>query len=154
RPTGGGLAVIGAGAWGTALAIHAARAGHAPRLWVYEPDLLGLLRETRENPWFLPGIPLPEAARPVGSLAEAAAGAELAVIAVPPHVVRRVAGDLAPHLAPGAAVLSAAKGIEEEGHARVSEILAGVLPAHRDRLAVLSGPTFALEVAQGRPTAA
>ena len=119
RLTGQGLAVIGAGAWGTALAIHAARAGHAPRLWVYEPDLLALLREARENPWFLPGIRLPEAVRPVGSLAEAAAEAELVLVAVPSHVVRRVAADLGPHLAPGAALLSAAKGIEEVSHAQI-----------------------------------
>lgn len=76
------------------------------------------------------------------------------ILAVPSHVVRRVAGDLAPHLGAGARVLSAAKGIEEARFARVSEVLAEVLPAHRDRIAVLSGPTFALEVAQGRPTAA
>ncbi len=132
-----------------------ARTGHAPRLWVYEAELLGLLRETRENPWFLPGVRLPERVQPVGSLAEAAADAELVVVAVPSHVVRRVAADLAPHLPAGAAVLSAAKGIEDDRYARVSEILAEVLPArHRDRIAVLSGPTFALEVGQGRPTAA
>ena len=76
------------------------------------------------------------------------------ILAVPSHVARRVAGDLAPHLGAGARVLSAAKGIEEARFARVSEVLAEVLPAHRDRIAVLSGPTFALEVAQGRPTAA
>jgi glycerol-3-phosphate dehydrogenase (NAD(P)+) len=100
-------------------------------------------------------VRLPEPVRPVGSLAEAAAGVELVVVAVPSHVVRRVATDLVPHLAPGAVVLSASKGIEEDRHARVSEVLAEVLPAgHRDRIAVLSGPTFALEVAQGRPTAA
>jgi glycerol-3-phosphate dehydrogenase (NAD(P)+) len=149
------IAVIGAGAWGTALAIHAARAGHAVRLWVYEPELLALLAKTRENPWFLPGVSIPAAVRPVGSLAEAAADAGLVVVAVPSHVVRRVARDLAGHLAPGARVVSAAKGIEEERFARVSEILGEVLAApHRDRVAVLSGPTFALEVAQGRPTAA
>jgi len=134
--------------------MHAARAGLAPRLWVYEPELLALILETGENAWFLPGVRIPPSVRAVGSLAEAAAGAELVVVAVPSHVVRHVAGDLAPHLAAGARVLSAAKGIEEARFARVSEVLAEVLPAHRDRIAVLSGPTFALEVAQGRPTAA
>ena len=134
--------------------MHAARAGLAPRLWVYEPELLALILETGENAWFLPGVRIPPSVRAVGSLAEAAAGAELVVVAVPSHVVRHVAGDLAPHLAAGARVLSAAKGIEEARFARVSEVLAEVLPACRDRIAVLSGPTFALEVAQGRPTAA
>jgi glycerol-3-phosphate dehydrogenase (NAD(P)+) len=149
------IAVIGAGAWGTALAIHAARAGHAPRLWVFEPELLALIRETRENPWYLPGVILPDAVAAGGSLAEAAAGAGTVIVAVPSHVVRRVARDLGPHLRAGVRLLSAAKGIEEERFARPSEILAEVLPAaHRAGIAVLSGPTFALEVAQGRPTAA
>lgn len=121
---------------------------------MYEPELLALILETGENAWFLPGVPIPPSVRAVGSLAEAAAGAELVVVAVPSHVVRRVASDLAPHLAAGVPVLSAAKGIEEARFARVSEVLTEVLPAHRDRIAVLSGPTFALEVAQGRPTAA
>ena len=149
------VAVIGAGAWGTALAIHEARAGYAPRLWVYEPELLGILGQTRENPWYLPGVRVPDAVRPVASLVEAAAGADLVLIAVPSHVVRQVATDLARHLEPTARVVSATKGIEEQRFARVSEILAEVLPSpQRERIAVLSGPTFALEVAQGRPTAA
>src|SRR5437870_1231715 len=62
------LAIIGAGAWGTALALQAARAGHAPRLWVFEPQLLGLIRDSHENAWYLPGIRLPERVTPVGSL--------------------------------------------------------------------------------------
>ncbi|HEV8673709.1 MAG TPA: NAD(P)H-dependent glycerol-3-phosphate dehydrogenase [Methylomirabilota bacterium] len=149
------IAVIGAGAWGTALAIHLARAGYTPKLWVYERELLELLTRTRENPWYLPGIPVPEAVRPVGSLAEAAGGAGLVIVAVPSHVVRRVATDLARCLEADTRLVSAAKGIEEERFARVSEILTEVLPPRqRDRIAVLSGPTFALEVAQGRPTAA
>ncbi len=149
------VAVIGAGAWGTALAIHVARAGYAPRLWVYEPELLGILGRTRENSWYLPGVRVPDAVRPVASLVEAVAGADVVLVAVPSHVVRRVATDLARHLEPTARVVSATKGIEEQRFARVSEILAEVLPApQRERVAVLSGPTFALEVAQGQPTAA
>ncbi|HSD67615.1 MAG TPA: NAD(P)H-dependent glycerol-3-phosphate dehydrogenase, partial [Vicinamibacteria bacterium] len=107
------------------------------------------------NSWYLPGIAIPDAVQPVGSLADAAAGADLVVIAVPSHAVRRVAADLARHLEPDARIVSATKGLEEERFARVSEVLAEVLPAaHRRRVAVLSGPTFALEVAEGRPTAA
>jgi glycerol-3-phosphate dehydrogenase (NAD(P)+) len=151
----GEVAVIGAGAWGTALAIHAGRAGLSPRLWVYEAELLGLLLETRENPWYLPGVRLPDGVQPVGSLGEAASGARVVVIAVPSHIVRGVARDLGRHLDPDARVVSATKGIEEARFARISEVLAEVLPApQRGRIAVLSGPTFALEVAQGRPTAA
>jgi glycerol-3-phosphate dehydrogenase (NAD(P)+) len=153
--TAGRLAVVGAGAWGTALAVQAARAGFAPRLWVFEPELLEILRKSSENAWFLPGVPLPEPVEPLGDLRRAVEDAETVVIAVPSHVFRGVARAMAPHLAPGARVLSAAKGIEEDRLARMSEILAEVLsPAHARRVAVLSGPTFAHEVGLGRPTAA
>ena len=149
------VAVIGGGAWGTALAIHLTRAGYAPRLWVYVPELLALMIRTRENPWYLPGVPLPDGVRPLGGLAEAVANAGLVIVAVPSHVVRRVVTDLAPTLAPAAYVVAATKGIEGERFARVSEVLSEALPLpQRERVAVLSGPTFALEVAQGRPTAA
>lgn len=152
---GARLAVIGAGAWGTALAVHAARAGHTPRLRVFEPELLTLMTETRENPWYLPGIQLPEGVSPVGSLAEAAADAELVIVAVPSHVFRRVVTELVPHLPRTGRVVSAAKGLGDERQARMSEILAECLPSpQRERVAILSGPTFALEVAEGRPTAA
>jgi glycerol-3-phosphate dehydrogenase (NAD(P)+) len=151
----GEVAVIGAGAWGTALAIQAARAGHAPRLWVLEPELLDLVRRTRENPWFLPGIPLPERITAVGDLAEAVSGAEIVLVAVPSHVLREVATRLRPHAGSIACIVSAAKGIEEGRLARMSEVLAETIPeVDGGRVAVLSGPTFALEVAEDRPTAA
>lgn len=149
------LAIVGAGAWGTALAVQAARAGFAPRLWVFEDELLGLVRATRSNPWYLPDVILPEPVLPTGSLAEAVQGARIVIVAVPSHVFRGVAAALERELDPEARVVSAAKGIEEERLARMSEILEEVLPpGPRARVAVLSGPTFALEVAQGRPTAA
>jgi glycerol-3-phosphate dehydrogenase (NAD(P)+) len=149
------LTVIGAGAWGTALALQATRAGYAPRLWVFEPELLALLRERRENPWYLPGVRLPETVDPVGTFREAAAAARLVVVAVPSHALREVAVSLAPCLAPDAVVLSATKGLEPDRLGRPSEVLGEVLgPAYRDRIAALSGPTFAIEVAQERPTAA
>jgi glycerol-3-phosphate dehydrogenase (NAD(P)+) len=153
--TVGRLAVVGAGAWGTALAVQAARAGFAPRLWVFEPELLGILRASAENPWYLPGVRLHETIEPLGEIAAAVGDAETVVIAVPSHVFRGVARAMAPHLAPDARVLSAAKGIEADRLARMSEILVEVLPpALERRVAVLSGPTFAQEVGQGRPTAA
>jgi glycerol-3-phosphate dehydrogenase (NAD(P)+) len=99
-------------------------------------------------------VRLPDAVAPVASLAEAVDDARIVVVAVPSHAVRQVAGRLARHLPAGARLVSATKGLEEERFARVSEILGEVLPAAAGRLAVLSGPTFALEVAQGRPTAA
>lgn len=153
--TAGQFAVVGGGAWGTALAVQAVRAGFAPRLWVFEPELLAITRASAENPWFLPGVRLPEAIEPHGDLATVVRHAETVVIAVPSHVFRQVASAMVPHLDPGARVLSATKGIEEGRLARMSEILAEVLPpAARGRVAVLSGPTFALEVGHGRPTAA
>ena len=121
--TEGRLAVVGAGAWGTALAVQAVRAGFAPRLWVFEPELLAIIRASAENPWFLPGVPLPEAIEPHGDLAAVVRAAETVVIAVPSHVFRSVAHAMAPHLDPGARVLSAAKGIEEDRLARMSQIL-------------------------------
>ncbi len=148
------VAIVGAGAWGTALAIQAARAGLRPRLWVFEPELLGALRAERENGWYLPGVRLPEAVEPVGDLAAAVAEAATVVMAVPSHVFRGVAGAVAPHLASDAVVVSAAKGLEEERLARMSTILAEIVPDAARRVAVLSGPTFAAEVGHGRPTAA
>ncbi|HEX2500558.1 MAG TPA: NAD(P)H-dependent glycerol-3-phosphate dehydrogenase [Methylomirabilota bacterium] len=153
--TAGRLAVVGAGAWGTALSVQATRAGFAPRLWVFEPELLEILRATSENPWFLPGVHLPETIEPLGDLAAVVGDAGTVVIAVPSHVFRSVARAVAPHLAPGACVLSVAKGIEDDRLARMSEILADELPSsHSRRVAVLSGPTFAHEVGHGQPTAA
>jgi glycerol-3-phosphate dehydrogenase (NAD(P)+) len=148
------VAVVGAGAWGTALAVQAVRAGHRPRLWVLEPELLVRLRDDRENPWYLPGVLLPEEVTPTGSLEAAVAGADLVVVAVPSHVAREVGARLAGCLPGEARVLSAVKGLEEGSLARPSEALAASLPGADGRLAVLSGPTFALEVARGLPTAA
>jgi glycerol-3-phosphate dehydrogenase (NAD(P)+) len=149
------VAVVGAGAWGTALAVHLSRAGHEPRLWVFEPELLALVVATRENPWYLPGVRLPDPVRASGSLAETVHDAQLVVIAVPSHVFRLVAERFAPLLSPDARVVSATKGLEEDRPCRMSEILGEVLPDRvAGRVAVVSGPTFAAEVAQGRPTAA
>ena len=149
------VAVIGAGAWGTALAIQVTRAGGTARLWVFEPELLDLVRHRGENPWYLPGIHLPSAVQAVGSLAEAVKDADVVILAVPSHVLRGVARDLAPHLSQDAVVVSAAKGLEEQGLLRMTEVLANTLPsAIAVRTVALSGPTFALEVAQSRPTAA
>jgi glycerol-3-phosphate dehydrogenase (NAD(P)+) len=150
----GRVAVIGAGAWGTALAIQIVRGGHAATLWAHDPELVRLLRATRENPWHLPGLGLPEAVEPVGALGEATAGADLVVIAVPSHAFREVTAGLAGVLAPGMALVSATKGLEEDTGARMTEVLERTLGSGTVRHAVLSGPTFALELARGLPTAA
>ena len=145
------IAVIGAGAWGTALAKILLENELEAVLWCREDDVRRSISERRENARFLPGIPLPASLRTTGSLEEAARGAEVLLLAVPSPYLRAVLSELAP-VAPGAAIFaSATKGLEETTHYRMSEVIAqtveGVAPV------VLSGPTFAREVALGEPTA-
>lgn len=147
-------AVVGAGAWGTALAAHLGERCDRVSLWVFEPELAEAMRESRENGVYLPGIRIPDSVWPTAILAEALQGAELVLLVVPSHAFRRVAGQAAASVPQQAIVVSATKGIEVETLATMSEILQEVLPPiHLPRLAVLSGPSFALEVARRRPTA-
>jgi len=148
----GTVAVVGAGSWGTALAVALARRGIASRLWVKEPELAELIRVKRENPWYLPGIPLPPQAAPTSVLAQALDGVELVLMVVPSHAFASVVDAARPWLRPELPVLSATKGLDPVGARRMSEILTELSPA--STVAVLSGPTFAREVALGRPTAA
>ncbi len=145
-----GMAVVGAGSWGTTVAALAARQAPTP-LWARSPELAVTMAERRENPVYLPGIRLPEGLRPTASLAEALEGVDLVLMAVPSHGFRAVLADLAPHLAPGAAVVSLAKGIEPGTSRRMSEVVAEVLPGHL--AGVLTGPNLAREVAEGQPAA-
>lgn len=151
------IGVLGAGSFGTALAIHAASSGHAVRLWVRRPEAAERLRRERENGTYLPGVPFPEELEVVEELG-ALAAAEPLVMAVPSHGYREV---LARYLAARGAsdpltLVSATKGIEAESLARMSRVseeeTARVGVACR--FAVLSGPTFAAEVARGVPSAA
>ena len=146
------IAVIGAGSWGSALAVHLGRVGHAVRLWVREAELLELMAQRRDNPWFLPGIGLPPSVRPTATLDEALERAELAVIAVPSEFFGGVVKSAAPAFPPGGPIVSATKGLDPLRHLRMTELLAEVCP--RAVVAALSGPTFAREVALGRPGAA
>ena len=145
------VAVIGAGAWGTALALAAHRAGHAVRLWAHEPEVAAAIDERHENPAYLPGVALPPAIAATADLA-AAADAELLLLVTPAQRLREVAARLAPHWPSGAPALICAKGIEEDSGALLTEALAEALPGAPQ--AVLSGPTFAREVAAELPTAA
>jgi glycerol-3-phosphate dehydrogenase (NAD(P)+) len=149
---GARVAVVGGGAWGTALAMHAARLGHPVGLWMREPDLVARMTERRDNPLFLPGVLVPEGVVPSDDLAEAVRGAAIAMAVVPTLHARAVYRRLAPLLPPGVPVLLAAKGIEETTLALPSEVASEELGADR-RTAVLSGPSFAPEVARGVPTA-
>ena len=142
--------VFGAGSWGTALAVHLANAGHRVQLWGRDPALVTVMREQRRNETYLPGIELPALLEPVTSL-DAAAGARFAVFAVPSHGLRAVAKSVSGVLSPGAILISATKGLEEGSLDRMSQVLAEELPGHP--VVILSGPSFALELARKQPTA-
>ena len=146
--------MVGGGSWGTAFAaLQANRHGEIP-LWVREEEVCSEIRESRENRLFLPGIPVPGGVRPTTSLEEALAGRTIVAFAVPSHHLRSVAAAAAPFLAPGASLVSLAKGLENESLLRMTEVLAQAAPAYSARTAVLSGPTFAREVAAGKPAGA
>ncbi|MBV9744819.1 MAG: NAD(P)-dependent glycerol-3-phosphate dehydrogenase [Acidobacteriia bacterium] len=148
------LAVVGAGSWGTALALVLAPKFERIRLWVYEPDLAVRMADTRENDLYLPGFRLPENIEITGSVASAVEGAEIVVSAVPSQFVRPVYRQMLSALTPETLFVSATKGIENESLALPSEVIAEVVtPTFPARIAVLSGPSFAREVAALAPTA-
>ncbi len=148
------VAVVGGGAWGTALADLLARGGHRVDLWVFEEPLAEEMARTRENRVYLPGYRLAEGVRPSSDLAAVVAQSEVVVSVSPSQVVRQVMGRAGPHLRPDALVVSASKGIENGSLQLMHQVLEQVLPGPIGaRLAVLSGPSFAAEVARGVPTA-
>lgn len=147
------LAVIGAGAWGTALALVQARAGASVRLWTWQPEHARLMSASRENREFFPSFPLPPQIRVTSSLQEALSGAQVVLFVVPSAVFRAVVAQAQPHLAPDAVLVSATKGIEEGSLMLMTEVLADVLgPGVVPRCAAFSGPSFAKEAAAGQPT--
>jgi len=143
------IAVIGAGAWGTALANSAARAGREVILWARDPAAVAALTATRESPR-LPGIRLEAQVAATGALADVSR-ADAVLLAVPAQGLRTAVTALKPHLADGTPVVACAKGIERGTHRFMTEIIADVLPAVVP--AILSGPSFATDVARGLPTA-
>ncbi|MFN8059381.1 MAG: NAD(P)H-dependent glycerol-3-phosphate dehydrogenase [Vicinamibacterales bacterium] len=146
------IAVIGAGSWGSALAIHLSRSGHDVGLWARDPGVAERLRRENENGAYLPGHPFPPSVFVTADLDEALAGVELAVVSVPSHGLRSALRAAALWLPPGVPVVSATKGLELGTLQRMSEVVAE--EAGRTHPAVvLSGPSFAAEVARGRPTA-
>ena len=148
------VAILGSGAWGTTLACMLAAKGIAVRLWEHHADRAQTMQRDHENALFLPGIPLPPTVTITADLAAAVTGAEVVVFVVPSQQMRSNARLVAPLIAPDAFVVSASKGLELGTLARMSEVLAQELPpGPRDRLAVLSGPNLAREVAEGKPAA-
>jgi glycerol-3-phosphate dehydrogenase (NAD(P)+) len=148
---GAPVAIVGAGSWGTALAIHLGRAGLPVRLWARGGALAATLQTSRENPRYLPGVPVPAGVRVTADAAEALAGCGAVLVAVPSHHVEAVLERIGPRVPERAVLVSATKGLEPRQGLRMSEVLTRRLPGRP--VAVLSGPSFAREVAQGRPTA-
>ena len=148
------IGVVGAGSWGTALANLLAQQDVAVDLWAYEKEVKEQIRDKRENQVFLPGIRLSENLVPSNDLAHVAADKDFLVTVVPSHLVRAVAAEMAAHVSPDTVVVSASKGIENKTHLTMTQVLAEVMPIlNPDNIAVLSGPSFAREVAANVPTA-
>lgn len=147
------IAILGSGAWGTALAISLARKGdHQLTLWSHGAHISKIIHDHAENTAYLPGFALPSTIGSTADLADAVAGAEIILSTMPSEHVRAVYEQLAPLVTSEQAVVSATKGLEDGSHLRMSEVIAAMLGG-TPKLAVLSGPTFAYEVAAGQPTA-
>jgi glycerol-3-phosphate dehydrogenase (NAD(P)+) len=148
------MTVIGAGAFGTAMAIAAERAGNEVLLWAHDPDVAKTIRETGSNPDYLAGVTLGDNVRATNDLAEAAAFSNTLFMVTPSHHYRGVLSEIREHVRGPVRVISGTKGIENNSLDRMSEISSEVLGAQLAAFAVLSGPTFAIETAKGSPTAA
>ena len=147
------IAVLGAGSWGTALAILLARNGHAVRLWGNEPTVIAELQRDRCNTRFLPDAPFPERVTAHSGLQTALADAADILVAVPSHAFREVLTLLAAHIDTVQRIIWATKGLEMASGKLLHQVAGEVLPPGTP-LALISGPTFAREVAAGLPTAA
>lgn len=145
------VTVMGAGAWGTALAISIARrGGHQITLWAHAPELAREIRDKGSNERFLSGWTLPEGIRTSSDVAEAVPGAEILLCVTPSEYLRSVLLEMRPAMTPEQIVVSATKGLEEGTLLRMSQVISSVVT---NPVAVLSGPSFAAEVAAGIPTA-
>jgi glycerol-3-phosphate dehydrogenase (NAD(P)+) len=144
------IGIIGAGAWGTALAQTMRLAGRPALIWAREPEVVAEIEASHSNSVFLPGVALDPALRATGALADVAA-CDVVLMVAPAQHVRAVAAELAPHLAAGKPIVICAKGLEQATGKLLGEAIAETLP--QATLAVLSGPSFAADVARGLPTA-
>ena len=148
------IGVIGAGSWGTTLANLLAKKGFHIALWVYEDDLIQPIATKRENPLYLPGVKLSEKISPTGSLEEVCRHKDLLINATPSQTVRQMMQSIHSYLSPQVKLVSASKGIENNTLLTMSGVLKEVLPINeKEQLAVLSGPSFAVEVSHENPTA-
>ena len=147
------FAIVGSGAWGTAIAAHLARLEHDVVMWALEPEVAREITTLHANSIYLSGITLPESIRGTNDMAEAVRDAEVVVLVPPSSHLRAVSAQAAPSLRRDAVVVVATKGVEERSLSLMSEVLRETIPSlDAERLAFLSGPTFAREVVQGLPT--
>jgi glycerol-3-phosphate dehydrogenase (NAD(P)+) len=148
------ITVIGAGSWGTALSVMAARAGNKVNIWARNQSVARAINTNHLNGTYLPDILLPDEVRATTNFAEALEGAELVILAAPSHATREILNTMATALPAQAIIVSATKGIEVETGKRISEVLTEVLgDAFAARFVCISGPSFAKEVVRGHPTA-
>jgi glycerol-3-phosphate dehydrogenase (NAD(P)+) len=148
-----GIGVVGAGSWGTAIADLLATKGYKTDLWVYETEIVEQILKHRENKIFLPGFTLSKNISPTNSLEKVVRNKNLVVIVVPSHLVRSIAVQIKDFISEKTVIVSASKGIENKTHLTMSGVLLETIPRLTDQsVAVLSGPTFAREVAAKVPT--
>ena len=151
------IAIIGAGAWGTGLAIVLGRKGaHSIRLWAYEPEVRETIATRHVNQQFLPGQGIPQSVSVTGDLQEALRDAEIVVSVMPSQHCRDLFQKARPFLKPETLIVSATKGLEENTLLRMTEVISEVAAADgglQPRVGALSGPSFAVEAARGDPTA-
>jgi glycerol-3-phosphate dehydrogenase (NAD(P)+) len=146
------IGVLGAGTWGTALAVHLSRNGHQVRLWARDPNLAARMRVEQRNAAYLPDVPFPPSLTPTAQLNVALDGAAYVLSAVPSHGLRLVIREAASFIPRGVAIVSTTKGLEPESLRRMSQVIVEEAGEHHS-VAVLSGPSFAIEVARQLPTA-
>ena len=147
------IAVVGAGSWGTAIADLLACKGFQTHLWVFEKEVKDHIEQFNENKLYLPGHQLSPNLSASNDLVGVVSGKNVIVVVVPSHVMRNVTRQMAGHVSEGTIITSASKGIEQKTHLTMSGVIKETIPeVHEDQLAVLSGPSFAIEVAQRMPT--
>ncbi len=146
------ILVLGAGSWGTALAMVLARNGHAVQLWGHNPEHMHSLQQQRQNQRFLPNIPLPEQLQPISDFNTLSLPVQDVLVVVPSHAFRATLQQLAPHISPETRICWATKGLEEHSGLLLHQVVEQELGAQR-AMAILSGPSFAGEVARDLPTA-
>jgi glycerol-3-phosphate dehydrogenase (NAD(P)+) len=152
-PTGGKVAVFSAGSWGTAFSVVLADAGNDVTLWARRPDVVEAISERRENPDYLPGVELPPSVTATADVEEALHGADVVVLATPSQSLRENLTAWAPFIEPDAVLVSLMKGVELGTQDRMSEVIGQVTGAGPERIAVVSGPNLAKEIARREPAA-